>query len=131
MTRPAKPDGDGPERMLSILVADDEPMIVKALERVLTRRGHSVHSAFDAAGALTLLQSERFDAALVDARMPGGGLSVVKGLDEHPNFDGLVVLMTGALVTDPHVQVGPEVVRLQKPFRFTELVPLVEAGVRH
>jgi CheY-like chemotaxis protein len=106
-------------------------MIVKALERLLTGRGHSVRSAFDAPGALVLLQSERFDAALVDARMPGGGLTVVERLQSDPDFVGLVVLMTGALVTDPHVQVGPEVVRLQKPFRLKDLVPLVEGSVRH
>ena len=106
-------------------------MILAALERVLTRRGHTVRVACNAPGARSLLESHRFDAALIDDRMPGGGTSVVAHLERDPNFDGLIVLMSGALATDPLLQVGPEVVRLQKPFRFLELVPLVEDGVRH
>ncbi len=62
---------DGPERALSILVADDEPMITAALERILTRRGHHVRTTSNAADALSVLDSHRFDAALIDMGMPG------------------------------------------------------------
>ncbi len=122
---------DGPARTLRILVADDEPMITAALERILTGRGHDVRTTSNAADALAVLESERFDAALVDMGMPGSGMSVIEHLELDPDFDGLVVLMSGGLSTDPLLQAGPDVVRLQKPFRFSELVPLVEDGTRY
>lgn len=120
---PARPTSSSP---LSILVADDEPMIVKALEALFSNRGHEVHTATNADAALALLASRRFDAALVDARMPGGGLNVIARLEGDPDFAGRVVLMTGALATDPMIQVGPDVIRVQKPFRFNELLLVVE-----
>ena len=98
---------------------------------MLERRGHTVVTAASAFEALSLLETQPFDAALVDARMPGDGMRVLAHLRNGRSFDGVVVLMTGALATDPNVQVGPEVIRLQKPFRLRELVPLVEGGVRH
>ena len=117
-----------PARPMRILVADDEPIIVSAVQRVLARRGHTVMTAADAAGALALLDSNGFDAALVDVHMPGNGVTVIERLQSHPDFDGPIVLMSGAIAADPLVQVGPDVIRLQKPFRLTELVPLLEGG---
>ena len=119
-----------PPRPLVILVADDEPMIVQALARVLERRGHTVHTAHDAHAALDLLRRHTFDAVLVDARMPGDGLTVLREVDRDPSFSGVAVLMTGGLATDPSSQVSPSVRRLQKPFRFPDVIPLVE-GTRH
>lgn len=115
---------------MRILVADDEPIIVSAVRQVLARRGHTVMTASDAAGALALLDSNRFDAALVDLHMPGKGVTVIERLQSDPDFDGPMVLMTGAIASDPLVQVGPAVIRLQKPFRLTELAPLLEGGAR-
>ena len=121
----------GPGASLCILVADDEPMIRTALTRLFEKRGHTVHAAQDAREAIALISIHHFDAALVDARMPGDGLTVIAELERDSEFDGLVMLMTGALATDPMVKVGPSVQRLQKPFRFPEIVPIVESGVRH
>lgn len=121
----------GTSQPLRILLADDEPMIVALLRRVLERRGHTVRTASSAGEALSLLKSHRFDAALVDVRMPGDGLTVVAQLREDRSFDGLIVLMTGALATDPDVQAEPGVVRLQKPFKHRDLFPLLEGGVKH
>ena len=50
---------------LRVLVADDEPMIVRILERILTRRGHEVHAVANAYDAVELLESGPFDAVLV------------------------------------------------------------------
>ena len=73
-----------------------------------------------------LMESDAGMNTLIDVKMPGGGLNVVSHLESDPNFDGRLVLMTGALATDPQVQVGPDVVRIQKPFRFEDLLPVVE-----
>ena len=57
--------------------------------------------------------------------------TVVKHLEADPHFTGTVVLMTGALSTDPNLEVGPTVLRLQKPFRFMDVVPLLEGDIQH
>ncbi len=117
---------DRSTRHLRILVADDEPMIRKVITRVLERRGHEVHGAGTAPEAISLMRDHSFDAALVDARMPGDGLSVLHELTIDPGFVGKIVLMTGGLVGDPLVQLDPHVKRLQKPFKVPDIIPMLE-----
>ena len=116
---------------LHVLLADDEPTIVALLRRLLERRGHRVRTAATAEQAIGLVESHRFDAVLVDLRMPGGGMTVVARLRGDDSFHGRIVLMTGALATDPDVEPGPGVIRLQKPFKNRDLFPLLEGDAQH
>lgn len=115
---------------LRVLIADDEPLIRKALQRLFERRGHSTQAVPDAPSAVAALSADRFDAVLVDLRMPGNGLTVIHHLERDTSFGGVVVLMTGDLSAEAMEQVGPHVKRLEKPFRFPDVLPLVENGVR-
>ncbi len=64
---------------MRILVADDERITLRTLERKLTTWGHSVATAGDGDEAWKLLQSEPFDAVLTDWQMPGvDGLELVR-----------------------------------------------------
>ncbi len=80
----------------TVLVVDDEPLLLRAFARVLMRAGHDVHQAADGAEAAALVARRRFDAAFVDLGLPGaGGLAVLADL--RARDPGLpVVLMTGA-----------------------------------
>jgi CheY-like chemotaxis protein len=109
---------------LRVLVADDETLVRTALRRLLERRGHLVEEAADAYEAVDLLEHHAFDAVLVDRRMPGGGASVLAWLEEH-RFPGTVILMTGELAADAQ-DVLDGVRRLQKPFPFPSVIPLLE-----
>lgn len=53
-----------------ILVVDDEPEVVSFLEDLLEDQGYAVDSAKDAAGALELVRSTIFDAAILDFNLP-------------------------------------------------------------
>jgi CheY-like chemotaxis protein len=121
-----QPNATLPDRPLRVLVADDEPMIRTALERLLQRRGHVVDTVGDAFGALELLEARSYDAVMVDARMPGGGLMVLSKLDEM-SFQGVQVLMTGGVAADTG-DVQDQVRRLHKPFRFPSVIPLLEGS---
>lgn len=112
---------------LRVLVADDEPLIRSALRRLLERRGHHVQAACDAFEALALLDTQTFDAVLVDMRMPGGGASVLARLAEM-GFTGPRILMTGDLAADA-VGVSQGVRHLQKPFPFPSVIPLLEGSI--
>lgn len=117
-------------RPVTVLVADDEPMIRRAIGRVLERAGHVVHHAEGAEQAVELLSRHRFQIALVDHHMPGGGGTVLDALARDADFEGVAVLMTGDDVEGEGLPGGPEVRRLQKPFRLDEVVALVASAAR-
>jgi len=118
---------DRPPKKLKILVADDEPVFLRAIQRVLERRGHEVLTASDAYSAVARLRAEPFDAVLVDHRMPGDGTRVLGHLEES-DFDGVAILMTGGSASDAE-NVAERVHRLQKPFSFRAVVPLLERSI--
>ncbi len=121
-----------PNSPLTVLIADDEPLLRRAVGRILERAGHVVYTAERADEALALMRAHRFQVALVDHHMPGGGgRAVLEALERDPDFDGLAVLMTGDDVQDAGLPGGPGVHRLQKPFPLDTVVSLVAgAGER-
>ncbi len=132
MHTPTHSDAVAPgPRPFRILVADDEPNVVRLLVRIFEGRGHDVVAACSAFEALEALEAGSFDVVLVDLNMPGGGLAVVSRLEADPAFTGRIVLMTGALAADPTMEMGPSVSRLQKPFQMTEVIALVEGARPH
>jgi DNA-binding NtrC family response regulator len=66
-----------------VLVADDEELYRRALERILTRAGHGVSMARDASEALRIVSEQPVDLVLADVRMPGiNGLELVRQIHE-------------------------------------------------
>jgi two-component system NtrC family sensor kinase len=78
-----------------LLVVDDEPRILSALQRCLRREGYEIVSAETAAGALRILRERRVDALLTDHKMPGmSGLELIREVAEQwPGIPRL--LLTG------------------------------------
>ena len=54
----------------TILIVDDEPGIVRALARLLSRDGYRVETASNGRHALARLQRQCYDVILSDLRMP-------------------------------------------------------------
>ncbi len=70
-------------RESTILVVDDEELYRRALERILTRVGHTVLTARDATDALGIVYHQPVDLVLADIRMPGiNGLELVRQIHE-------------------------------------------------
>jgi EAL domain-containing protein (putative c-di-GMP-specific phosphodiesterase class I)/CheY-like chemotaxis protein len=68
-----------PSRAISVIVADDEPHIVEYLRMVLHLEGFDVAgTATDADGVVQLADHMHPDVALLDLRMPGGGLEAAR-----------------------------------------------------
>jgi len=79
----------------SVLVVDDEPLLLKSIHRLLTSRGFSVESATDGSEAKERLAARRFDAVLSDIAMPGiTGIDLLRSVRER-QLDIPVILMTG------------------------------------
>ena len=69
---------------MTILVADDDPVIRKLLEKRLGREGYEVTVAADGVEAARLLDAMSFDVVITDLVMPGdiGGIELLNGFDE-------------------------------------------------
>jgi two-component system, OmpR family, phosphate regulon response regulator OmpR len=76
-----------------ILVVDDDDRLRDLLRRYLTREGHDVTVAKDAAQSRRFMQTMSFDLIVLDVMMPGeDGLSLLKSIREE--IDTPVIMLT-------------------------------------
>lgn len=69
------------EHKSHILVVDDDDRLRDLLKRYLSREGHDVTVAKDAASARRFMQTVSFDLLVLDVMMPGeDGLSLLMGI---------------------------------------------------
>jgi DNA-binding NtrC family response regulator len=66
---------------MKVLAADDQADVLEALRLLLKREGISLTPASSPAGVLSLLESEEFDAALIDLNYARDTTSGTEGLD--------------------------------------------------
>lgn len=80
-----------------ILVVDDEPAICRALSIALTRAGYQVTVALSGDAALARVATARFDAMLVDLRIPDtrGDVLFEIAAATQPHLRTSTVFMTG------------------------------------
>src|ERR671922_2042170 len=126
---------------LRILVVDDEPDILWALNALLSGRGHSVKTFDNPSEALRHLTSSEltpYDLVITDYRMPGGisGLDLAKGVKEHTRRKTKVFLMTAFDVS--YIYEFSEALKLgivdeiiQKPIPNDRLIAAIEKSFLH
>ena len=98
-----------------VLVIDDEPSVRSALERTLRHLGYDVLSAGGPDSAYEILAHDRFDAILLDIRMPfvSGDTLFLAIIRRWPELRDRIVLMSG----DPeNASVGWSQELKQRPF---------------
>lgn len=62
-----------------ILVVDDDPVVGKSFDRVLSGKGYAVITARNGEEALSKLRAENYDVVFTDIKMPGmNGLEVAE-----------------------------------------------------
>ena len=57
-------------KAMTIVIADDDPLVREAYKAALEQRGHSVLLAEDGGGAIALAESHKIDIVLLDILMP-------------------------------------------------------------
>ena len=114
-----------------ILVADDEPQIVRLCSLTLDQEGYVVHGVNSGRAAIAALQAEAFDVLVVDIRMPDvDGLTVLRQAREvDPNLTAVVI--TGYATLDRTIEALHAGARgfLLKPFGFEELIAEVQEAL--
>jgi len=84
-------------RQSLILVADDEPALLRVFKRILEADGHQVETVPSGAAALALMAHTEFDLVLSDLQMPEmDGLALLRSIrEQRPNLP--FILLTGNL----------------------------------
>ena len=78
-----------------ILVVDDDPVVGKSFDRVLTNKGYEVVMAHNAAEALERMRKSEYDVVYTDIRMPGmDGLELAENVKARRPWTP-VVIVTG------------------------------------
>ncbi len=115
----------GPAGRPRIVVAEDNPDLLRLVQRRLTRRGYEVLCARDGLEALALIRAERPDAVVLDWVMPEmQGHHVCQAVKQDEELAAIPVLMLTARATEADVVGGFEHGAddfLTKPFDIDEL----------
>lgn len=117
--------------MTRVLIVEDEPSFVEALELSLRAEGYDVASALDGRGGLEQFRAERPDVVLLDLMLPGlPGLDVLRAIRRESDVPVVVVSAKDAeadIVTALELGADDYVT---KPYSVRELVARVRAATR-
>jgi DNA-binding response OmpR family regulator len=109
-----------------ILIADDEPNIVTALEFLLQRKGYEVYVARNGEGALKLIEAHQPDLVLLDVMMPvKSGYEVCQRMRERADWRHIKIIMLTAKGRDVEMSKGLSIgadLYITKPFSTQELL---------
>ena len=113
-----------------ILIADDEPNIVAALEFLLQRNGYEVHVARNGDEALKLVEATHPDLVLLDVMMPQkSGYEVCMRIRERADWRHIKIIMLSAKGRDAEVSKGMSMgadIYVTKPFSTRELMDKIK-----
>ena len=117
-----------------ILLVDDEPNILIALEFLMNQQGYTVETAKDGQTALKIMESFVPDVVLLDVMMPGmDGFEVAKKIRENSDLEKTQIIFLTAKGTKEDRQKGYKSggeIYLIKPFNNEELIEAVAYALK-
>jgi CheY-like chemotaxis protein len=116
---------------MKILIVDDEPIVRRALDRALSRAGHTIITAEEGVSGLEMWNSANPDVVLLDVLMPG--LTGPQVLQKKEQWECCVIMMsayTGEEALDFQTKF-PIQLFLSKPFEnIFDIVKTIETTAR-
>lgn len=113
-----------------VLIVDDEPNIVTALEFLLEKRGYEVKVATNGEVALAEVEAFKPDLVLLDVMMPKvSGYEVCQRMRANPQWQGIKIVMLSAKGREVEVSKGMSLgadLYVTKPFSSAELVATID-----
>jgi DNA-binding response OmpR family regulator len=117
----------------SILIADDDANIARALSFVMRGAGYSVRAAVDGDAALAAIAAEVPALVLLDVMMPKrNGYEVVRAIRADPRCVDVRIVMLTARSRDSDRRAGLELgvdAYVTKPFALDEVIAAVAAAL--
>ncbi|MFD2414900.1 response regulator transcription factor [Amycolatopsis pigmentata] len=114
---------------MRVLLAEDEQILARTIRNGLHRAGLTVDVVHDGTAAIDRLQSEEYEAVVLDRDLPLlSGDEVCKYIIAHHRSVGVLMLTASAALVDrvAGLQIGADDY-LVKPFEFPELVARLRA----
>ncbi len=111
-------------KQMRILVADDDPVIRRLLEKRLSENGYDVTVVSDGMEAARLVDKRRFDVVITDLVMPGdiGGIELLQVVkDRDISTEVIVITAYSSIDTAVDAMKKGAVDYLEKPINFEEL----------
>lgn len=82
---------------IRILVVDDEPEVHAVLDKMLSRHGYQVESAYNAEEALNSIDQNKPDVVILDIMMPQvSGMEVCNEIRKKPESKDIIILILSA-----------------------------------
>jgi CheY-like chemotaxis protein len=115
----------------SILVVDDEPVVLEITKRKLEESGYEVHIAADGNEAFLRLKSKISDLILLDIQMPRmNGYTFIMEKNKIPEYANIpVVVLTACDDLEPLFKRHGIKAYLQKPLKLQDVIDKVVAIV--
>jgi len=115
------------EKLIKLLIVDDETRFLKAIATRLAKRGFEVRTAENGADAVKLARGEKFDIALLDLKMPGmDGSEVLRILkEEHEFLEAIILTGHGSLESAVELTKLGAFSYLPKPYELEKLVQVL------
>ncbi len=112
---------------ITVLLVDDEEVLLKSLQRLLGLRGFSVLAADSGEKALGIARSQPVDVAVIDVKMPGmGGDELMRILkNEYPRIGIIMVTGHGSFNFEEEEQAGKIHACLAKPCDLSTLMEVI------
>ena len=118
----------------NILLVDDEPNILIALEFLMQQQGYTVETAKDGQAALEIMEYYTPDVVLLDVMMPGmDGFEVAKKIREDAALHNTQIIFLTAKGTKEDRRKGYKSggeIYLTKPFDNAELIEAVAYALK-
>ncbi len=120
-------DSGSQNESLTVLLVDDEELLVKSCSRLLEHDGYTVLTAHRGGEALELLRRHRPDIVMTDLRLPDiGGMELLREA-KRQDPQTLVIMITGFATVDSSIEAIREGAYdyIPKPFTATQLQILI------
>lgn len=112
----------------SVLIVDDEPIMVGIVRDFLVPRGYTVFEATDGNMGLEVFKEKRPDIVILDIKMPGIDGVKLKNLIREIDCNVRIIMTSGHVETIESCMNSGEIF-LKKPFHIKELITALEIEI--
>lgn len=117
------------EAISKVLIVDDEPNIVMAVDFLMKKQGFKTQKAYNGERALELIETHAPDIVILDVMMPGmNGFEVARSIRSNPKNSEIRIIFLTAKGTDQDKIIGYSKggdFYLTKPFDNHHLIEMV------